>query len=36
MEHFLPGVETIGDLIEVTGMGKYGLSAEELLTKIFL
>ena len=35
VEHFLPGVETIGDLIAVCGMGRYGLSAQELSVKIF-
>jgi len=36
MSHFLTGIETIGDLIVVTGMGSYGLGEEELKTKIYL
>jgi len=35
VDHFLPGIETIGDLIAVTGMGRYGLGEEELKIKIF-
>ena len=35
IEHFLPEVETLGDLITLTGMGHYGLGEEELKTKIF-
>ena len=35
VEHFLPGVETIGDLIETANMGNYGLNIEELNTRIF-
>ena len=35
VEHFLPGIETIGDLIAVAGMGHYGLGEEELNTKIY-
>jgi len=33
--NWLPGVETIGDLLRVCGMGKYGLKEEELNVKIF-
>ena len=33
--NFLPGVETLGDLILTANMGCYGLSEEELKTKIF-
>ena len=35
VEHFLPGVETIGELISVAGEGHYGLTSEELGTKIY-
>ena len=35
MEHFLPGVETIGDFIDVAGEGQYGLTPKELETKIY-
>jgi len=35
IEHFLPRVETIGDLIAVAGLGRYGLGEEELKTKIY-
>jgi hypothetical protein len=34
-DNWLWGVETLGDLLEVCGMGRYGLSLEELNVKIF-
>ena len=34
-ENWLPGVETIGDLILAANMGNYGLGEDELKTKIF-
>ena len=34
-DNWLPGVETLGDLLEVCGMGVYGLSEEELNVRIF-
>ena len=34
-DNWLPGVETIGDLLEVCGMGMYGLSVEELNVRLF-
>jgi hypothetical protein len=33
-DNWLPGVETMGDLLEVCGMGRYGLSGEELSVRI--
>jgi len=33
--HFLPGIDTIGELIKAAEMGNYALSNEELETKIF-
>jgi len=33
--NWLPGVETLGDLLRVCGMGKYGLKEEEINVKIF-
>jgi hypothetical protein len=34
-DNWLPGVETVGDLLEVCGMGEYRLSGEELKVGIF-
>ena len=35
MDNWLPGMETLGDLLEVCGMGKYGLKEEKLNVRIF-
>jgi hypothetical protein len=35
VDNWLPGVETIGDLLLTTGMGSYRLNQEELNTKIY-
>jgi hypothetical protein len=35
IEHWLPGIETLGDLLTVTGYDGYGLNLEELNVKIF-
>jgi hypothetical protein len=35
VEHFLSGVETLGDLVKVCGMRRYGLSLEEMNVKIY-
>jgi hypothetical protein len=34
-ENWLPGVETLGDLVEICGYGRYSLTLEELGTSIF-
>ena len=34
-DNWLPGVETLGDLLEVCGMGIYGLSTTECSVRIF-
>ncbi|MCF7912729.1 MAG: hypothetical protein K9M99_09385 [Candidatus Cloacimonetes bacterium] len=35
VEHFLSGVETIGELLSASGVGSYGLTQAELRTKIY-
>ena len=35
VENWLPGIETIGDLILTANMGRYGLTEEELNTRIY-
>jgi len=35
VDNWLPGVETMGDLLEVCGMVIYGLSEGEIEEKIF-
>ena len=34
-DNWLPGVETLGDLLEVCGMGVYGLSEKECNVRIY-